>query len=47
MTWNQSWNSRWLRGELPDVFLTPGGTFLDEFIEAGVCEPVDENTSKP
>ena len=29
-------------GELPDVFLTPGGTFLDEFIEAGVCEPVDE-----
>ncbi len=28
-------------GELPDVFLTPGGTFLDEFIEAGVCTQVD------
>lgn len=28
-------------GELPDVFLTPGGTFLDEFVEAGVCAQVD------
>ncbi len=29
-------------GELPDIFLTPGGSFLDEFIETGVCAPVDE-----
>ena len=29
-------------GELPDIFLTPGGTFLNEFVEAGVCEPADQ-----
>lgn len=29
-------------GELPDIYLTPGGTYLDDFVEAGACAPVDE-----
>lgn len=28
-------------GELPDIFLTEGGTYLDDFVEAGVCAPVN------
>lgn len=32
-------------GELPDIFLSEGGSYLDEFVEAGVCATVDDYLS--